>query len=402
MRLASRRDQVGGFPRVAGAVIVSAAVLVLSACDAPKPPAVAPPPEVGVIAVQPKSTPLSLDIVGEIRALREIELRPRVGGLVEKQLFTPGQMVRAGQPLFIIDTRALDLSVADAQARLVEAQAQLTRAEQDVARYEPLLVDDAIPRQTYDAAVAAAKQAGSVVQSRQEAIARARLDRSFAEVRAPIDGQIGLQQIEVGGLATAGQSVLAVVSSLDPVAVYFSVSENEYLAFTRKLKAAAERRRTPDRPVQLLLADGSLYPQAGHFDFADRAVNTKTGTLSLRAVFPNPDALIRPGMTGRVRVTYDVVDQAIVIPQKAVTELLGKHFVLVVGADGKVEQRPIVVGERIGADWLVESGLRPGDTIVVEGVQKARAGAVVKPMPLGASSPAAVPAPAAAATSAKK
>lgn len=399
MQPAIRRQQVGGIPRVALAVACGGIALMLGGCDAQKKtPATPPPPEVGVSSVQPKSAPLSLDIVGEIRALREIELRPRVGGLVERQLFTPGQMVRAGQPLFIIDTRGLDLAVADAQARLVEAQAQLTRAQQDVARYEPLLVDDAIPRQTYDAAVAAAKQAGSLVQSRQDAIARAQLDRSFAEVRSPIDGQIGLQQIEVGGLATAGQSVLAVVSSLDPVAVYFSVSENEYLAFARKLQAASEKRHTPERPVQLLLADGSLHPQPGRFDFADRAINNKTGTLSLRAVFPNPDGLIRPGMTGRVRVTYDVVDQAIVIPQKAVTELLGKHFVSVVGSDGKVEQRPVTVGDRLGADWLIQAGLRAGDTIVVEGVQKARAGSVVKPMPVvvPATAPAAVPAAAAA------
>lgn len=352
-----------------------------------------PPPEVGVVTIQPKSTPLSIDIVGDIRAFREVELRPRVSGVVEKQLFTPGQMVREGQPLFVIDTRALDSEVADAQARLIDAEAQLTRAQQDVARYQPLLADDAIPRQTFEQAVAVEKQARSLVESRREGVARARLDRSFAEVRAPVTGQIGLQKVEVGGLATAGQTVLGTVSTLDPVVTYFSLSENEYLAFVRRMQKEKHSTR-PDRPVELVLADGQVYGKPGRFDFADRAINPQTGTLTLRAVFPNPDHLLRPGMTGRVRVTYDVVDNAIVVPQKAVTELLGRQFVSVVAADGKVEQRAVKTGDRLGEQWLIEEGLKPGEMIVVEGVQRARPGAAVKPVAAG--SPAAG-APAAAA-----
>jgi membrane fusion protein (multidrug efflux system) len=372
-------------------------VLALAACGKQAAVPVPPPvPEVGVIKVEPKATPLSIELVGDIRAFREVELRPRVTGVVEKQMFRPGQMVREGDPLFLIDTRTLDSAVADAQARLLEAEAQLQRAVQDVERYKPLLVDDAIPRQTYDQAVAAQKQAQSLVESRREGVTRARIDRGFAEVRAPVTGQIGIQQVEVGGLATSGQTVLAVVSTLDPVVAYFSVSENEYLDYVRRLDVSRAAGRVPPRtPIELLLADGSQYKHPGRFDFADRAINPQTGTLTLRAIFPNPEQLLRPGMTGRVRIVYDVAEAAIVIPQKAVTELLGRQFVSVVGADGKVEQRAVSARERIGDQWLIQEGLKPGETVVVEGVQKARPGATVKPMPIGA--PAAPAAPAAAA-----
>ena len=365
------------------------AAVLLTACDrqaaTPAPP---PPPEVGVMTVTPQRTALSTDFVGEIRASFEVDLRARVSGVLEKQLFRPGQTVKAGQALFVIDPRALDSGIADAQARVDEAEASLQRASDDVARYQPLLADDAIARQTYEQAVSVQKQATSVVASRREALNRARLDRSYAEVVSPMSGQIGLQKIEVGGLVSAGQTVLATVSSADPVMVYFSVDETRFLAVSRAASPGARANRVTNRPVELLLADGTLYPQPGTLDFVDRAVNQATGTITLRAVFPNAQGLLRPGMTGRVRVTYDVVEQAILVPQKAVTELLGKQFVAVVSAEGKVEQRPVVAGARLGEQWLIEQGLKPGETVVVEGVQKARAGGAVKPVPLaGAAAP---------------
>jgi membrane fusion protein (multidrug efflux system) len=368
------------------------ATVLLAACGrqdtAPPAP---PPPEVGVIRVEPKTTPLVIEIVGDIRAFREVELRPRVSGVVEKQMFRPGQLVREGQPLFLIDPRSLDSAVADAQARQLEAEAQLARARQDVERYKPLLVDDAIPRQTYEQAVSAEQQAASLVESRREGVTRAKLDRSFAEVRAPVSGQIGLQQVEVGGLASAGQTVLATVSTLDPVLVYFSFSEADFIGHMRKFQTS--RARAPEVPLELILADGSTYEHKGRVDFADRAVNPQTGTLTLRAVFPNPSDLLRPGGTGRVRIVYDVAENAIVIPQKAVTELLGRQFVSVVGADGKVEQRPVQTGDRIGDQWLIREGLKAGETVVVEGVQKARPGTVVKAVAAGAvAAPSAAPA----------
>jgi membrane fusion protein (multidrug efflux system) len=378
-------------------------LLTVAACDKPAAPPAPPVPEVGVMQVSARTTPLTADLVADIRAYREVELRPLVSGIVEKQLFKPGQLVREGQTLFIIDTRSLDSAVADAQAKLVEAEAQYDRAKQDVARYEPLLVDDAIPRQTYDQAVSALKQAASTVDSRKEGVTRARIDRGYAEVKAPVSGQVGLQKVEVGGLASAGQTVLAVVSTLDPVFAYVSVPEAEYLAFSRRIATnQPDERLRRQMPVELMLSDGTKYDQTGRFDFADREVNSTTGTLTLRAVFANPADLLRPGMTGRVRVVYEVAKEAIVIPQKAVSELLGRAFVSVVLADGKVEQRPVVTGDRIGDQWLIREGLKPGDTVIVEGLQKARPGSTVKPMPLAASAGAGAAAPGAAATAAKK
>lgn len=361
------------------------AALLLAACGRQvAPPPSPPPPEVGVLTVATRTVPLATDIVGDIRASLEIDLRSRASGVIEKQMFRPGQMVKAGDRLFLIDPRALDSAIADAQARLAEAEAGLQRASDDVARYQPLLADDAIPRQTYEQAVSTQQQAASVVASRREAVTRARLDRSYAEVVAPTSGQIGLPKLDVGGLVTAGQTVLATVSSIDPVVVYFSVAEARFLSLARGIRQTTERDRMTGRPVELLLADGSTYPHAGKLDFVDRAVNQATGTITLRAVFPNGEGLLRPGMTGRVRIVHDVVEQAILIPQKAVTELLGKQFVWVVATDGTVQQRPVNAGARVGDQWLIEQGLKAGETVVVEGVQKARAGARVRPVPADA------------------
>ena len=357
---------------------------ILSACNKQAAPQAAPPPEVLIQTIAPQNTPLSIDIVSEIKAFREVELRPRVSGQIIRQAFQPGQKVKEGDLLFVIDPRAYDEAILDARAKLAEAEAILARARQDVSRYKPLLPDNAIPRQTYDQAVAFEQQNAAVVQARRASVEKARLDRSYAEVRSPVSGQIGLQKIEVGALASAGQSVLASVSTLDPVVVYFSIAETDYISFARRhLNAKSESAA----PVELILADGSTYDKTGKIDFADRALNAATGTLTLRAVFPNPDKLLRPGMNARVRIVYETAQNAILIPQKAVTEMLGKQFATVVGADDKVEQRPIRSGARIGDLWLIEDGLKAGERVVVEGLQKARPGSVVKPVAAAPATP---------------
>lgn len=361
-------------PRFAATILLAS--FFLAACDTPTERPAPQPPEVMVMTVAPQRTPLSMDIVAELKAYREIELRPRVTGLVVRQAFQPGQKVKEGELLFVIDPRSYDEAVIDAQAKLAEAEAVLARARQDLERYRPLLPDNAIPRQTYDQAVAFERQNQAIVQARRAALERARLDRSYAEVRSPVSGRIGLQQIEVGALASAGQTVLATVSTLDPVVAYFSIPETDYLAFARH----HERQQAGGAPLRLILADGSTYEHAGKVDFADRALNPATGTLTLRAVFPNPAGLLRPGMNARVHVVYAVRENALLIPQKAVTELLGKRFATVVGAGDKAEQRPIRTGARLGELWLVEEGLQAGERVVVEGLQKARPGTVVKPM----------------------
>lgn len=342
-----------------------------------------PPPAVSVLTLAPQTTPLSVDVVGEVKSLQEVELRSRVSGLLIKQAFKPGQQVKAGDLLFVIDPRPYDETVINARANLAESEANLARVRQDVERYQPLLKDNAIPRQTYDQTVAQENQMRAVVEARRAGLEQARLERSYAEIRSPIAGQIGLQQIEVGGLVTAGQTVLATVSTQDPVAVYFKIAETDYLAYVKRYQSPEKAQQAErGQPIELILADGSTYPSRGNFDFVDRAVDTTTGTLGLRATFPNPGKLLRPGMNVKVRIVYAMANNAILVPQKAVTEMLGKYFASVVGADNKVEQRPIQPGARIGDLWVVDSGLKAGDTIIVDGLQKARPGSAVSPAPI--------------------
>jgi len=362
-----------------GACSLFLCVAVLAACKEPAPPPAPVAPEVIVETLSGRTTPLTVDVVAEVKAYREVDIYSRISGQLVRQAFKPGQKVKDGDLLFSIDPRAYDEAIIDAQARLAEAEAVLARARQDVARYRPLLPDNAIPRQTYDQAVALEEQNAAVVKARRAGLERARLDRSYAEVRSPISGQIGLQKLEVGALATAGQTVLATVSTLDPVVAYFSIPEVDYLNLARRFMQDKKEGEAKS-PIELILADGSVYGEAGQIDFADRALNAATGTLTLRAVFRNPSGLLRPGMNTRVRIVYEVAQDALLIPQKAVTELLGKQFVAVVGEGDKIEQRPITTGARIGELWLVRSGLKAGERIVVEGVQKALAGVVVKPV----------------------
>ena len=367
-------------PSMIGLVCVS--LLLLGACSKAPPAASTNPPEVSVLTVQAGATELSTDIVSEVRAYREVELRPRVSGVVTHVDFAPGQKVKEGDRLFRIDPRAFEEGVINARANLAEAEANLVRVQQDIARYKPLLPDNAIPRQVYDQAVATEKQLRAVVASRRAGLATAELERGYTEVRSPITGRIGLQRVEVGSLASAGQTVLATVSTLDPVAVYFNVSERDYLAFARRQQAAREAGKAPvERPIQLLLPDGSVHPSPGTLDFTDRALTPGTGTLAVRAIFADPDQLLRPGMNARVRIVYDVAQDALLVPQRAVTEMLGKYFLSVVGEGDKVEQRPVTPGPRIGDQWLIESGLKAGDRVVVDGLQSARPGTLVAPRP---------------------
>lgn len=357
--------------------LVVISLLALASCKEEAKPSAQPVPEVVVHTVAGQTTPLTVDLVAEVKAFHEVDIYSRVSGQIIKQTFRPGQKVKEGELLFSIDPRAYDEAIIDARAKLAESEAMLAHTRQDVERYKPLLPDNAIPRQTYDQAVAAEQQNIAVVQARRAGLEKVQLDRSYADVRSPITGQIGLQKIEVGALVTAGQTVLATVSTLNPVVAYFSIPEINYINFAKRLQVAEHEDKAP---IELILADGSTYAQTGQLDFADRALNPATGTLTLRAVFPNPDGLLRPGMNTRVRIVYEVAQNALLIPQKAVTELLGKQFASVIVTGNKIERRPITTGARIGELWLIKEGLQPGDRIVVEGLQKAKPGSTVKPI----------------------
>ncbi len=306
-------------------------------------------------------------------------LRPQVTGWVQKILFQAGQRVREKEVLFVIDPRPYQANLGEALGAVADAEASLARAHQDVARYEPLLPDNAIPRATYDAAVATEKSARAALVQKKAAVDRARLDLDNTKVRSPVAGQIGLQQVEVGALASAGQTVLATVSTLDPVFVYFSISESGLhpLRARQRLRAKQPPKRRAEHPIQLTLPDGTAYPQQGTFDFAERAISSTTGTLTLRAKYPNPQALLRPGMNVRVRLIYDEVPNALLVPQ---TSGNGTARQTVRHRDRRRQQgaqRPVSLGDRVGEMWIVKSGLKPGERIIVDGTQKAPPGTVV-------------------------
>ncbi len=351
---------------------------------AASPPAAGSPPEVTVLQITTEPTRLSTDFVGEIKAYREVDLRARVSGNLVDIAFKPGQKVEEGELLFVIDPGPYQTELANAEARLAQASASLARVRQDIERYKPLLPDNAIPRQVYDQTVAQAAQEEAVVAGSQAAVDRARLDLAYTRVTSPLSGRIGLQKVEIGAFVSGGQTSLATVSTLDPVAVYFSISENDYLTYARSRAHAASSPGAADGtelPIELVLTDGSIYPETGVIDYSDPELSKTTGTLTMRAVFPNPEHLLRPGMNSRVRIYYSNLQDAVLIPQRAVTETLGRYFVIVIGDGDIAELRPVQLGPRLGESWLVKEGLQEGERIVVDGVQKARAGQPVTPVP---------------------
>jgi len=355
------------------------AITVLAACAPKKPQMPTPGPvQVKAITVAPSSTETYADKVGEVRGSREVDLRALISGILLKQHFTDGALVREGELLFSIDAREYNAQVASAQARLASAQANLARANQDVGRYRPLLADEAISQQVYDNAVTVARQAEAEVAANRAAVAQAQLGVEYASVRAPLSGRIGAAKVYAGDLVTAGQTSLATLSSDDPAWVRFSISEAELLELEKRTGGRKIADDDPIRTVQLILGDGSVYPLPGRVNFGDRALNSTTGTYSLRAEFPNPNHQLMPGLFARIRASGARIDAALVVPDRAVQEQLGRYFVTSIDKEGKAEMRPVELGQRFGNRWVVRSGLTAGDRVVVEGIQKAKPGTPVQ------------------------
>ena len=363
--------------------LAAAAAALVVACSGER---ATPPPqqpvEVKAVTVEPSSTITHADKVGEVRGSREVDLRARVTGILIAKHFQDGALVEEGQPLFSIDPREFRAQVASARARVASAEANLLRARQDVARYEPLLRDEAISRQVYDNAVAAAGQAEAEVAASRAALHEAQLGLDYADIRAPLKGRIGAAQVFVGGLVTAGQTVLATLSSDDPAWVYFSISEAELLAAEKQQAEQPLVRDDPRLQVQLILSDGSVYELPGRINFGDRALDPATGTYRLRAEFPNPQHRLLPGLFARVRAHGRPLENALIVPDRALQEQLGRYFLTVVGAGDVAELRPVQIGPRFGNRQVVVSGLKAGDRVVVEGFLKARPGTPVKVVPV--------------------
>ncbi len=358
-------------------------LLLLSACSDPEP--VEPPPvPVRVYKVEAQDKPLSTEYIGEIRAQDEVAVFPRVAGTVVSQRFREGALVKQGQVLFTIDAQEYVAARDVARAQLASALAQSARANDDVARYEPLVAEDAIARQIYDNAVSTAKANAAQVDAARASLRNTEIALSYSQVRAPISGRIGKASVSVGQLVAPGQVELARISNSDEIEVYFSPSEDEVLRFN---SLPPEERAGAQSGVKLVLSDGTILPQTGTIDFADRAIDPLTGSYSLRAVFPNPGQQVRPGQFGRVQIQVRIKRDALSVPDRAVIEQFGSYFVMVVGEDNLVEQRQVKVGVQAGGEWIIEDGLSPGETVIVEGLSKVRQGSAVQPLPPLGSAP---------------
>ena len=335
----------------------------------------APPPVVKVIEVRQQSVPITMEFVGQVEALDEVQVRTRVSGQIVKRFVPGGQYVKQGQALFQIDPQVYEMNVLDASAQMADSEAALSRVRQNLARLERLVLADAISRQQYDNALAEEKQLIARVNSAQARLRRAELDLKDTIVVAPIEGQMDTTNLSVGNYVQQGVTVLVTISAPDPVLVRFSLSENEYLRLVRNESAVSQ---PDDDPLQIALEDGSIYPFKGKVVQSDRGLASGTGTLTLKAKFPNPKGLLLPGMFARVQAVTETRSNAILVPQRAVQDLMGKPMITIVGEGGKTEMRAVTTGVRIGRMWLVEEGLKSGERIIVDGVQKVRPGETVK------------------------
>jgi membrane fusion protein (multidrug efflux system) len=355
-----------------------------------------PPPEVQVAAVIQRDVPVIREWIGTLDGSVNAEIRPQVEGYLMKRVYREGAFVRRGEALFEIDPRQFRAALDQAEGELARQEAALARAKIDVARFTPLAATKAVSQQELDNAIAAQSQAEATVATARAAAAKERLNLNWTKVVSPIDGIAGIATAQVGDLVN-GQRAMTTVSTVDPIKAYFSLSERDYMDWARRWGAMDRSGPPPGGKsmFQLVMSDGSVYPLRGDPALTDRNVDVKTGTIRAAALFPNPDHLLRPGQYGKVRVEMEVKKGALLVPERALSELQGIRQVTVVGADNKAEVRPIETGEHVGALWTVEKGLAPGDRIIVEGLQKVRPGMVVDPR-LVAAEPSGAPVGAAA------
>jgi len=424
--------------RVAAAA-ASLLPLGLAGCYGPKPAAspAPPPPVVEVVQVEQRDVPVYGEWVGTLDGMVNAEIKAQVSGYLLRQHYTEGSFVRKGQLLFEIDPRPLQAALDQARGKLAEAEGQLAqangqllqaraqlaqsqadqgKAQMDVNRLTPLAKERAVSEQEMDNAVQSnlaakakveASQAGvetanaaitaarAAIASAKAGVATAQLNLSFTRITSPISGIAGLAQAQVGNLVGPGAGNLTTVSTVDPIKAYFTVSEQEYMRYNRRAPGENMRQaRNKQLELELLLADGSTFPHKGKFFMADREVDVKTGAIRLAGLFPNPGNILRPGQYGRVRTVTEVKRDALLIPQRAVTELQGSYRVAVVGDGNKVSIRTVKVGERAGSQVAIEEGLQAGERVVAEGTQKVRPDMVVNPKPFTPTLPAATtPAP---------
>ena len=366
--------------RSAGLLATLITCLVLAAtvaCSKKEPPPAPPPPEVQVTAVVQKDVPIYLELVGATLGSEDVEIRARVEGYLASVNFTEGSFVKKGQLLYKIDPQQLEAALAQAQANLSTAQSRLEKTNNDVARYKPLAAQKAVSQQELDNALSAQDAARFQVTAYDAVVAKAKLELLYTTVTSPVDGLIGTTQKKVGALVGRGENTLLnTISQVNPILFRCAIAEAEYLRLARG-SAAKDKSLEKKFGVELILADGTVHSHKGKLDAIERAVDSATGTLTGQFSFPNPQLILRPGQYGKARFVTDLKQDALLVPQLAVQEIQGLYNVMVVKPDSTVEQRMVKAGERVGNLWVIDSGVKPGEKVIVEGLQKVKPGVQV-------------------------
>ncbi len=337
--------------------------------------------EVKAMQVMQQDTLVTYEFVGQVIAKNEVQIRARVSGNIVGKMVNGGATVSEGQPLFQLDQRPYTAALATAQATLAQSEATLSNSHLDTLRYQKLAAQQAIAQQVADTAMSVERQNAAVVAANRARVQAAADDLSDTLIVASFSGRIDVNDLAVGNFVQAGQTVLATMSSVDPVFVQFSMSENEYLRMANTGRNAS----SPDwgSNLKLVLSDGSEYPLTGQIEQVDRGLAQDTGTLTMKATFANPQKILIPGMFARIVAQGETRQGALLVPQRAVQQLLGKTFVTVVGPDNKAESRPVTMGPRVGALWVVDEGLTAADKVVVEGFLKTPPGTVMNVTMIG-------------------
>lgn len=359
-------------------------VVLLGVTGCKKKPAAAPStPVVQVVTVTPKDVPIYVEWIGTLEGYVNADIRAQVTGYLLTQNYAEGSEVKKGELMFQIDPRPFQAVLDQAKGMLAQAEARFVETELDVKRYEPLAKVDAISQQAYTSAVQSNVVAQAAIKTAQAAVETAQVNLDFTKITSPIDGLAGVAQAQIGNLVGPNTSnLLTTVSTIDPIKVYFPVSEQAFLDYRRRLANAVERAaHEKELELQLILTDGSVYPLPGRFFFVNRQVDVNTGTIQVVGLFPNPTYTLRPGQYALVRAQTQIRKSALVVPQRAVSELQTSYQVATVDQENKAHIIIVTVGDKVGSDWIIEKGLKPGDRVVVEGIQQVKEGLAVKPEP---------------------
>jgi len=366
------------------ALLMSAA-LFLSGCAKKEAPPAAPP-EVETTSVTQRDVPLYTECIATLDGSVNAQIQPQVSGYLTRQNYREGTVVHKGDVLFEIDPRPFEAALQQSKGQLAQAEAQMGKTKRDVARDTPLARESAIPQAQLDNDVQAYEAAQAMVASAKAQVEQADLNLGFTKVRSLITGVAGLAKGQIGDLV-GPTTLLTTVSQVEPIKAYFAISEQQYLQFADRIREVAEGRKQAGerKNLELVLSDGSVYPRKGSVVLADRQVDVKTGTIRMAGDFENPGGILRPGMFGRVRAVTGVDKNALLVPQRSVIEAQGSYSVVVVDANNQASIRPVKTGERVGQMWVITDGLKAGEQVIAEGMQKAKEGATVRPKPFNST-----------------